>query len=164
MADKAIASISASIFLDEIKSSISGSLNYEPAVAISTSSGEGCVYGEHIIAYDTSHPFVHSYSDFLGDERATDTDDLVMWIAVKNISTTATDGICIDLAGGTPAYNLATGIFVGAGEIVVLKLGNTVTANLIARAVTMDGTYGYPSAAHTGNVTAISAAIVKNVD
>jgi len=41
MADKATSSSSASIFLDEIKSAISGNLNYEPAAAIASSSGEG---------------------------------------------------------------------------------------------------------------------------
>ena len=167
MADKGVASISASILLDEIKANISGSLNYEPAVAIAPSAGEGWVYAEKSVAYNSNTQILGTTSpasDFIGQQGAAVDADLIMWIAIKNTSTTATDGICISLASGsTPAYNLATGIFIGAGEIVVLKLGNVTGANLIARSVTMDGTYGYPSAANTGTVSAIAAAIVKNV-
>ena len=44
MADKATSSSSASIFMDEIRSAMSGSLDYEPAVAIAASAGEGWVF------------------------------------------------------------------------------------------------------------------------
>jgi len=164
MADKATSNSSASIFLDEIKSSMGGALNYQPAAAIAASSGEGWVYGEYLVAYNGNTTFFTAASDFMGNQGVVATGDLVMWVAIKNTSTTVTDGICISLDNGvTPAYTLVTGIFIGAGEMVILKLGKTTTAHLIARSVTMDGTYGYASDAHAGTVPCIAAAIIKNI-
>ena len=145
MADKALSSSSASIFLDEIKSSIGGSMNYEPAVAIAASAGEGWVFSDGTVN-STSSALFTTANDYIGGISNVDTDDKVMWIAVKNLSTTSTDGI-----------------FIGAGEVWIGKCPNTTVANLVAATVTMDGTYGYPSAAHTGAVACHVAAILKNV-
>ena len=163
MADKGNGNIGASIFLDEIKSAMSGSNSYEPALAIAASSGEGWVYSEHSVAYNSSTTFFTVASDFMGNQGAVAADDKIMWVAIKNTSTTSTDGICVSIDAGTPAYDLVDGIMIGSGEMVILKLGNTPTASLVARSVTMDGTYGYASAAHTGNVSCIAAAIIKNI-
>ena len=162
MADKALASLSTSVFLDEIKTSMGGSLDYEPAVVIAASSGQGWVFSTGTVN-STSSDLLTTANTYMGGTSAVATGDIVMWLAVKNLSTTATDGICLSLDAGTAAYTLADGIFIGAGEMVVLKLGNTTVANLHAATVTMDGTYGYPSAAHTGAVECHVAAILKNV-
>jgi hypothetical protein len=162
MADKATGSSSVSIFMDEIRSAMSGNLNYEPAVAIAASAGEGWVFSDGTVN-STSSDLLTTANGFQGGISAVDTGDKVMWIAVKNLSTTATDGICLSLNAGTAAYTLADGIFIGAGEIWVGKCPNTTVANLHAATVTMDGTYGYPSAAHTGAVACHVAAILKNV-
>ena len=156
MADKAIANTSASIFLDEIKSSIGGELNFEPADI-----GDKWIFHEVNVASD--HTDLITTIDFLGTDTATVTGDKVRWLAVKNLSTIKTDGVCIDLAGGTPAFDLVTGFYIGAGEMVIIKCPNTTMGNLHARSVTMDGTYGYPSAAHTGSVTCQVAAIIDDV-
>ena len=79
------------------------------------------------------------------------------------ISTTKTDGICICLDGGTASYTLVDGMYIGAGEMIIIKCPNTTMGNLHAVSVTMDGTYGYPSAAHTGSVKCQIAAIIENV-
>ena len=162
MADKAVASSSANIFLDEIRSAMSGSLNYEPAVAIAASAGEGWVFSDGTVN-STSSALFTTANGFQGGISAVATGDKVMWIAVKNLSTTSTDGICLCFDGGTAAYTLVDGVFIGAGEIWMGKCPNTTVANLIAATVTMDGTYGYPSAAHTGAVSCHVAAILKNV-
>ena len=156
MADKAITNISSSIFLDEIRSSMGGNLDFEPA-----DSGDKWIFTEVSVASD--HGDLVTTIDFLATDTATTTSDKVRWIAVKNISTLKTDGICICFDGGTPAFDLVDGIFIGAGEMVVLKCPNTTMANLHARSVTMDGTYGYPSEAHTGSVKCHVAAIIDDV-
>ena len=162
MADKAISSSSTGIFLDEIRSAMGGILNYEPAVAIAASAGEGWVFSDGTVN-STSSALLTTANDYIGGISNVDTDDKVMWIAVKNLSTTSTDGICLCFDGGTAAYTLVDGVFIGAGEIWIGKCPNTTVANLHAATVTMDGTYGYPSAAHTGAVACHVAAILKNV-
>ena len=162
MADKAIGSTAATVFLDEIRSAMSGSLDYEPAVAIAASSGEGWIFSTGTVNSTSSDLFTTS-NTYMGGTSAVATADKVMWLAVKNLSTVKTDGIGLALDGGTATYNLGDGIYIGAGEMVVLKLGNTTVAQLHAVTVTMDGTYGYPSAAHTGAVECHVAAILKNV-
>ena len=156
MADKAIANTSAAILLDEIKSSMGGELNFEPADA-----GDKWIFYE--VAVSSSSGDLVTTIDFLGTDTATTTSDKVRWLAVKNLSTTKTDGICICLDGGTAAYDLVDGIFIGAGEMMIIKCPNTTMANLHAVAVTMDGTYGYPSSAHTGSVSCQVAAIIDDV-
>ena len=162
MADKASSSSSASVFLDEIKASVGGSLNYEPAVAIAASAGEGWVFSDGTVN-STSSDLLTTANTFQGGVSAVATGDKIMWIAVKNLSTTSTDGICLSLDAGTAAYNLVDGIFVGSGEIVMFKSPYCTVADLHAASVTMDGTYGYPSAAHTGAVACHVAAVLKNV-
>ena len=162
MADKATSSSSAGIFLDEIRSAMGGVLNYEPAVAIAASAGEGWVFSDGTVN-STSSALLTAANDYIGGISNVDTDDKVMWIAVKNLSTTSTDGICLCFDGGTAAYDLVDGVFIGAGEIWIGKCPNTTVTNLVAATVTMDGTYGYPSAAHTGAVACHVAAILKNV-
>ncbi len=162
MADKATSSSSASIFLDEIKSSVAGALNYEPAAAIAASSGEGWVFSDGTVN-STSSDLLTTSNTYQGGVSAVATGDKIMWIAVKNISTTSTDGICLSLDAGTAAYTLVDGVFIGAGEVVMFKSPYCTVADLHAASVTMDGTYGYPSAAHTGAVACHVAAILKNV-
>ena len=162
MADKASSSSSASVFLDEIKASVGGSLNYETAVASAASAGEGWVFSDGTVN-STSSDLLTTANTFQGGVSAVATGDKIMWIAVKNLSTTSTDGICLSLDAGTAAYNLVDGIFIGAGEIVMFKSPYCTVADLHAASVTMDGTYGYPSAAHTGAVACHVAAVLKNV-
>ena len=156
MADKALASMNASILLDEIKTSMSGICQYRPA-----DSGDKWIFAE-IDVLSSQGNFIGTI-DFLGTDTATTTSDKVRWLEVKNLSTVSTDGICIDTAGGTPAYDLVNGIFIVAGEMIVIKCPNTTMGTLHARSVTMDGTYGYPSEAHTGTVKCHVAAIIDDV-
>ena len=156
MADKATGSLSASVFQDEIKSSMSGSSSYEPK-----DTNDKWIFAE--VAVSNSSGDLLSARDYLGSVTSTViADDDVAWIAIKNISTTKTDGIGIRIDAGTAAHNTAGNIYVGAGEMVVLKTYATPLASIHAISITMDGTYGYPTAVHAGTVNCHVAAIVDD--
>jgi hypothetical protein len=156
MADKAYGSVSASIFLDEVKSSMSGALNYEPK-----DTNDKWLYAKVAVS-NTSSDLIAD-RDYLGTADATvAADDDVAWIAIKNLSTTATDGIAVRLDAGTAAHNSAGNIYIGAGEMIVLKTYATPLANIHAISVTMNSTFGYPNAAHSGTVDCQIAAIVDD--
>ena len=165
MADKAIGKNSASIFLDEIKSSLAGNLNYEPSVEIASTSGEGWVFSERAVSTSAGVNLLYTSDTFMGTSSAIINTDIIMWIAVKNLSTVATEGVALSLdANGSNAYNDVDAIIIGAGEMVTLKLGVCTVNSLHARAVTMDGTYGYATAdATSGTVLCHTAAIIKNI-
>ena len=156
MADKATASLSASVFMDDIKSAMSGSYNYEPK-----DSNDKWLFAE--IAVSNTSTDLIADMDYLGSTATTVVaDDDVAWIVIKNTSTTSTDGIAIRIDAGTAAYNTAGNIFIGSGEMVVLKTYATPLASIHAISITMDGTYGYPSATHAGTVSCQVAAIVDD--
>ena len=156
MADKATGSMSASVFQDEIKATMSGSSAYEPK-----DSNDKWLFAE--VAVGNSSADLIADRDYLGTADTTVVaDDDVAWIAIKNISTTSTDGVGIRIDAGTAAYNSAGNIYIGSGEMVVLKTYTTPLASIHAISVTMDGTYGYPSATHAGTVSCQIAAIVDD--
>ena len=156
MADKGIASLSASVFMDDIKSSLGGTSSYEPKDA-----NDKWLFAE--IAVGNSSADLVADLDYLGSTATTVVaDDDVAWIAIKNTSTTSTDGIAIRIDAGTAAYNSAGNIYIGSGEMVVLKPYTTPLGSIHAISVTMDGTYGYPSATHAGTVSCQVAAIVDD--
>ena len=164
MADKAFSSSSASVFLDEVRGAMGGSLNNEPAAAIAASSGEGWVFAEKTVDHNASQDLLGTANDYMGGISNLDTDDVVLWIAIKNLSTTSTEGVAIDLITGTAAYDLKGINIIGPGEMIILKPQKTTVADLHARTCTLDGTYGYVSAQGTASVTVQVAAICKNVD
>ena len=157
MADKGTASLSASVFMDDIKASMGGTLSYEPKDA-----NDKWIFAE--IAVATNADLVAPL-DFLGAIGTIDTSDAVHWIAVKFVSTTITDGIVISTEAGTAAWNLAGGIAIGAGEMVVLKLCAPATTinHVHAVSVTMDATGNYPTGTHAGSVNCQVAAIVDEL-
>ena len=155
MADKATGSMSASVFQDEVKATMSGSSVYEPK-----DSNDKWLFAE--VAVSSAADLIADM-DYLGTATTTAVaDDDVSWIAIKNISSTSTDGIAVRIDAGTPAHNTAGNIYIGSGEMVVLKTYATPLASIHAIAVTMDGTYGYPNATHAGSVSCQVAAIVDD--
>ena len=151
-----MASLSASVFMDDIKSSIGGSSSYEPKDA-----DDKWLFAE--IAVGNSSADLVADRDYLGTTDTTVVaDDDVAWIAIKNTSTTSTDGIAIRIDAGTAAYNSAGNIYIGSGEMVILKTYTTPLGSIHAISVTMDGAYGYPSATHAGTVSCQVAAIVDD--
>ena len=156
MADKGTASISASVFMDDIKSSIGGVSNYEPKDA-----NDRWLFAEIAVAATSGDLVVDR--DYLGATATTVVaDDDVAWIAIKNTSTTKTDGIAIRLDAGAAAHNTAGNIYIGSGEMVVLKTYATPLGSIHAISVTMDGTYGYPNATHASTVSCHVAAIIDD--
>jgi hypothetical protein len=155
MADKATGSMSASVFLDEVKATMSGSSVYEPK-----DSNDKWLFAE--VAVSSAADLIADM-DYLGTATTTVVaDDDVAWIAIKNISSTSTDGVAVRIDAGTPAHNTAGNIYIGSGEMVILKTYTTPLASIHAIAVTMDGTYGYPNATHSGSVSCQVAAIVDD--
>ena len=156
MADKGVASLSASVFMDDIKSSLGGTSSYGPKDA-----SDKWLFAE--VAVGNSSADLVADRDYLGTTDTTVVaDDDVAWIAIKNTSTTSTDGIAIRIDAGTAAYNSAGNIYIGSGEMVILKTYTTPLGSIHAISVTMDGTYGYPSATHAGTVSCQIAAIVDD--
>ena len=156
MADKGMASLSASVFMDDIKSALGGTSSYEPKDA-----NDKWLFAE--VAVGNSSADLVADRDYLGTTDTTVVaDDDVAWIAIKNTSTTSTDGIAIRIDAGTAAYNSAGNIYIGSGEMVILKTYTTPLGSIHAISVTMDGTYGYPSATHAGTVSCQVAAIVDD--
>tara|TARA_R110002096_G_scaffold148391_2_gene309083 strand:+ start:919 stop:1398 length:480 start_codon:yes stop_codon:yes gene_type:complete len=158
MADKATGSSSVSVFMDDIKSAMSGSFNYEPKDA-----NDKWVFAEVAVSNAASTDLLDAGDSYLGSSAQVATGDLVQWIAIKNTSTTSTEGVAIDLITGTAAFDLKGINIIGPGEMIVLKPQVTTVADLHARSCTLDGTYGYVTAQGTATVTCQVAAILDDV-
>ena len=156
MADKAIANISASIFHDEIRSSMGGVVEFDRA-----DSDDKWIFSE--VAVSNSSSNLITVRDFLGTGDTTTTSDKERWLAVKVISPVKTNGVCICFGNETAIFSLANGLFIGSGEMLVVKCPNTTIGNLNAISVAMDGTYGYPSGTTSVSVTCHIAAIIEDV-
>ena len=156
MADQATSNITASVFLDEVKSKMNGVCDYTPV-----DSGDKWIFAE--IAVGNSSADLVAALDFFGtvDTIVVANDD-VEWIAIKNISATATDGIAVRIDAGTAAWNSAGNIFIGAGEMVVLKCRLTPIGSVHAISVTLTGASGGPSGTHSGTVNCHVAAILAD--
>ena len=164
MADQAVSTSSASIFMDDLRSSISGECNYTPV----TADDDGWVYSEYGVTHNGTD-ILFTDRSYLGQSGAVATTDKVKWIAIKNVSTTPTEGVGISLAGGSTdgsfglaAYNAADTIILGNGEMVVLKTPNLTVAGLHGKSCTLDSN-GKPSAQGTATVNIQIAAILEDV-
>ena len=155
MANKGTSRMRANILLDTIKSKMNGHLT-----AIPKDIGDKWVYAE--VSVNSSGDLLTTGNDFLESGAPLATDDTVEWIAIKNTSTTATEGICICLDGGTAAFDLPDGIFIGAGEMICLKINKVTLANLHAASITMNEFYGYTTSASSTAVTVQVAAIIDD--
>ena len=116
MADKASSSLSSSILLDEIKSSMSGNLTYEPSDA-----SEKWVFAEVTVTTDASTDLLDTADSYLGSSTQVATNDTIKWICIKNLSTVSTEGVAIDIIAGTAAFDLKGIMIIGGGEMIILK-------------------------------------------
>jgi len=158
MADKASSSLSASILLDEIKASMSGSQIYDPA-----DGNDKWVFAEVTVVGDSSTTDLLDTGDsYLGSSTQVATGDIVRWLCVKNISTTTTEGIAIDVITGTAAFDLKGVMIVGPGEMMIIKPMVTTVADLHARSCVLDSNLR-PSSQGTATVNAHVAAILDDV-
>ena len=131
MADKATASISASVGSDFAKKAIGGNLNYTPANA-----GDKWIYLETIVDSTTAlliqaaAEYSTRYGASDAAETVTATGDIVRWIALKHTgttdgSTTTTANLHLNLSGGTVTGSAVGDIVLKPGECFFAKLGNT---------------------------------------
>jgi|TARA_R110000824_G_scaffold235223_1_gene423950 hypothetical protein len=157
MADDANSRVSASIFLDEIKTNISGISNYTPA-----DSAEKWIFAEVSVGNGASTNLLGTANDYLGSGIGVSLTDTFQWIFIKNLSTTSTEGIGIDFNAGTAAYNLKTTMFIGAGESIIVKVPNATVEDCHARSCTMDSTGSYPTAQGSATVKVHVAGILND--
>ena len=156
MADQATSSISTSVFLDEIKSRMNGICDYTPVDA-----DDKWIFAE--VAVGNSSADLVATLDYLGTSTPTVVaDDDVEWIAIKNISGTATDGIAVRIDAGAAAHNSAGNMYIGAGEMLVMKCRLTPIGSVHAISVTLTGASGGPSGTHSGTVACHVAAILAD--
>ena len=130
MADSAYITVSATMLPDEIAKKITGSMTVTPddandkwyykLTACTTTSTDliaGYFLDYTAVDDDTAPTAVH-------------TSDKVKFLFVQNTSTA--DGVVICFDGGTAAYNLADGVFIGPSQTWFGRLPNTTVANLHA--------------------------------
>ena len=156
MADKASSSLSSSILLDEIKSSMSGNLTYEPSDA-----SEKWVFAEVTVTTDASTDLLDTADSYLGSSTQVATNDTIKWICIKNLSTVSTEGVAIDIIAGTAAFDLKGIMIIGGGEMIILKPMKTTVADLHARTCLLDSS-GDISAQSSENVKVHVAAILDD--
>ena len=130
MADSAYITVTATMLPDEIAKKISGSMTVAPddandkwyykltaCTATSTNLIAGAFLDYTAVDDDTAPTAVHA-------------NDLVKFLFIKNTSTA--DGVMLCFDGGTAAYNLVDGGFIGASETWFGQLPNTTVGNLHA--------------------------------
>jgi len=154
MADDASITLSATILPDEIAKTISGSMTVTPDDA-----NDKWYYKLTSVTTTSADLIAGRFLDYTAVDQDTDltavsTSDKVKFLFIKN--TSSADGIVVSIDGGTAAYNLADGIFIGAGESWFARLPQVTVANIHAIASDI-GDAGDSSA------TCIVAALIDDV-
>ena len=167
MADKATASVSASILSDISKMSVGSTMSYEPADA-----NDKWVYTERVLnnasepLLPTTQPYIDQYSN-TGAQTTVASGDIYRWLLIKNTGTTdgstaSTEGVVVSLDGDNAAHGETQGIFIDAGDTFVCKCPVTTQAHIYA--ITVAVTSGAPSGAgSTDGVLCIVAAIMDDI-
>ena len=128
MADGASVSISATILPDEIATTLSGTMTVTPDDA-----NDKWYYKLTSVSDSSTDLIAGSFLDYTAVDddtalTAVHTADLVKFLFIKN--TDADDGVYLIFDGGTAAYNVPDGVFVGPGQTWFGRLPNTTVANL----------------------------------
>ena len=158
MADKASSNSSASVFMDDIKSSISGASDYTPV----SGDDDAWIYAEVGVGNGAATAILDTSDSYLGLAAAVSLSDKVKWIPIKNISTTVTEGVAICIDNGNAAYYDTDIMILGNGEIIVMKTPNLTVGDLNVRSCTLDSDLK-PSAQGSATVTCQVAAILEDV-
>ena len=165
MADKAIGSLSASVFMDDVKSSMSGSLSYEPDDA-----NDKWIYSEHDVTTSSGN-MITAGEMFLGTATACAAGDKIKWIAIKHTGTTdgsatgaSTSSILLTHTGATVIHSgsVATGgILIEPNELFIAKFPQSTVEDLHGIVVSLS-TAGVLSAG-SGNIRVQIAALLDDV-
>ena len=130
MADAATITVTATMLPDEIAKTISGSMTVTPDDA-----NDKWYYKLTSCTATSTDLIAGSFLDYTAVDddtapTAISTSDKVKFLFVQNTSTA--DGVVICFDGGTAAYNLADGVFIGPSQTWFGRLPNTTVANLHA--------------------------------
>ena len=154
MADAATITVTATILPDEIAKSFSGSMTVTP-----TDANDKWYYKLTACTTTSTDLIAGYFLDYTAVDddtapTAITTSDKVRFLFVQN--TSSADGVVLCFDGGTAAYNLVDGVFIGASETWFGQLPNTTVGNLHAISSDIDG---------TGDATAnlIVAALIDDV-
>ena len=156
MADQAISSLSTGVFMDDVRSALGGTSNYTPV----SGDDDAWMFAEVGVTYNGTN-ILDTSDSYLGLAAAVSLSDKVKWVAIKNISTTSTEGLGISLTGDA-AYNTNTTMILGNGEMLILKTPTLTVEGLHGKSCTLDSD-GKPSAQGTATVTCQVAAILEDV-
>ena len=130
MADAATISVTATMLPDEIAKTITGSMTVTPDDA-----NDKWYYKLTACTTTSTDLIAGAFLDYTAVDddtapTAISTSDKVKFLFVQNTSTA--DGVVICFDGGTAAYNLADGVFIGPSQTWFDRLPNTTVANLHA--------------------------------
>ena len=130
MADAATISVTATMLPDEIAKTISGSMTVTP-----DDSGDKWYYKLTACTTTSTDLIAGYFLDYTAVDddtapTAITTSDKVRFLFVQN--TSSADGVVLCFDGGTAAYNLVDGVFIGASETWFGQLPNTTVGNLHA--------------------------------
>ena len=130
MADDASITISATILPDEISKTIIGSMTVTPDDA-----NDKWYYKLTECTTTSTNLIAGYFTDYTAVDddtapTAVDAADKIKFLFVKNTSTA--DGVVVCFDGGTAAYNLADGVFIGPEQSWFGRLPNTTVGNLHA--------------------------------
>jgi hypothetical protein len=140
MADAATISVTATMLPDEIAKTITGSMTVTPDDA-----NDKWYYKLTACTTTSTDLIAGAFLDYTAVDddtapTAISTSDKVKFLFVQNTSTT--DGVVLCFDGGTAAYNLADGVFVGPSQTWFGRLPNTTVANLHAISADIAGAGG----------------------
>ena len=162
MSNNATATLGAKIFESEVKASLRGDLIFEKA---STATGSHkWIYAS--VSVNATGALLDTDNDYMEEGEAAATGDIAKWIAIKHTGTsdgtnTTSDGVNILLTNTTVNYNTVGGIFLGPGEMVILKAPFTTINTIGAVSVTIVN--GMPGANSGSAVLVKVAALMDDV-
>ena len=130
MADDATITLSATVLPDEIAKTIAGTMTLAPADA-----NDKWYYKFTSVSNASTDLIAGYFTDYTAVDddtapTAVDAADKVKFLLVQNTSTT--DGVVLCFDGGTAAFNLVDGVFVGPSQTWFARLPNTTVDNLHA--------------------------------
>ena len=130
MADAATISVTATLLPDEIAKTITGSMTVTPDDA-----NDKWYYKLTSCTATSTDLIAGSFLDYTAVDddtspTAVNAADKVKFLFIQN--TSSADGVVICFDGGTAAYNLADGVFIGPSQTWFGRLPNTTVANLHA--------------------------------
>ena len=130
MADAATITVTATMLPDEIAKTISGSMIVTPDDA-----NDKWYYKLTACTTTSTNLIAGSFLDYTAVDddtapTAVNAADKVKFLFVQNTSTT--DGVVVCFDGGTAAFNLVDGVFIGPSQTWFGRLPNTTVENLHA--------------------------------